>query len=107
MEKEASAKDRVTEFLLYTSPQGEIKVEVFLHNETIWLTQKRMAELFDVDRSVITKHLQNIFDNMELDEISVSAKFAHTAEDGKTYQTQFYNLDTIISVGYILPEHFL
>lgn len=58
-----------------------------------------MAELFDVDRSVITKHLQNIFDSKELAEVSVSAKFAHTAEDGKMYQTQFYNLDAIISVG--------
>ena len=100
MTKELTVKDETTEFLLYTSPSGEIKVDVFFHNENIWLTQKRMAELFDVDRSVITKHLQNIFDSKELDEISVSAKNAHTASDGKTYQTQYYNLDAIISVGY-------
>lgn len=100
MTKELTIKDETTEFLLYTSPNGEIKVDVFFHKENIWLTQKRMAELFDVDRSVITKHLQNIFDSKELDEDSVSAKIAHTASDGKTYQTQYYNLDAIISVGY-------
>ncbi len=100
MTKELTQKDEPTEFLLYRSSNGEIKVEVFLHNETIWLTQKRMAELFDVDRSVISKHLKNIFDIGELDETSVSAKIAHTATDGKTYQTQYYNLDAIISVGY-------
>ncbi len=100
MAKELSIKDETTEFLLYTSPSGEIRVDVFFHKENIWLTQKRMAELFDVDRSVITKHLQNIFDSKELDESSVSAKIAHTAGDGKTYQTQYYNLDAIISVGY-------
>jgi len=98
--KELTIKDETTDFLLYTSPTGEIKVEVFFHKENIWLTQKRMAELFDVDRSVITKHLQNIFDSKELDEASVSAKIAHTASDGKIYQTQYYNLDAIISVGY-------
>ena len=69
-------------------------------NETIWCTQKALAALFDVDRTVITKHLKNIFESEELQMDSVCAKFAHTAEDGKTYSTQFYNLDAIISVGY-------
>ena len=82
MTKELAAKDKAAEFLLYPSPNGEIKVDVFFHKENIWLTQKRMAELFDIDRSVITKHLQNIFDSKELDEASVSAKIAHTASDG-------------------------
>jgi len=100
MNKEFTKKEEMTEFLLYTSPNGEIKVDVYFHKENIWLTQKRMAELFDVDRSVITKHLQNIFESKELVEASVSAKIAHTASDGKTYQTQYYNLDAIISVGY-------
>ena len=100
MIKEFTKKDETAEFLLYTSPGGEIKIDVFLHKENIWLTQKRMAGLFDVDRSVITKHLQNIFESKELDETSVSAKMAHTASDGKIYQTQYYNLDAIISVGY-------
>jgi len=89
-----------TEFLLYTTPNGKVKVEIFLRDENIWLTQVKIAELFGVDRSVITKHLKNIFENGELQENSVCAKFAHTADDGKTYQTKFYNLDAIISVGY-------
>ncbi|TVQ20644.1 MAG: cell filamentation protein Fic [Bacteroidetes bacterium] len=88
------------EILLYTTPNGKVKVEIYLQNETIWLTQQKIAELFGVDRSVVTKHLKNIFDTRELDQNSVSAKIAHTAADGKNYQTQFYNLDAIISVGY-------
>lgn len=89
-----------TNFIIYKSLEGDVKIEAFLHNETIWLTQKKMAELFDVDRTVITKHLKNIFDDKELDENSVSAKFAHTASDNKKYITNYYNLDAIISVGY-------
>jgi hypothetical protein len=89
-----------SDIILYSSPNGNIKVEVMYSGETFWLTQKRMAELFGVDRSVITKHLQNIFTTNELVEDSVCANFAHTAEDGKTYQTNFYNLDAIIAVGY-------
>ncbi|MDP1721790.1 MAG: virulence RhuM family protein [Candidatus Gottesmanbacteria bacterium] len=84
----------------YQSPDGSVNIEVLYAEENIWLTQKKMAELFDVDRSVITKHLKNILVEKELDEHSVSAKFAHTAEDGKTYQTQFYSLEAIIAVGY-------
>src|SRR3989339_2167083 len=89
-----------TEFLLYTDPNGKVKVEIFLRDENIWLTQAKIAELFGVDRSVITKHLKNIFESRELQKNSVCANFAHTAEDSKTYQTKFYNLDAIISVGY-------
>lgn len=89
-----------SEILLYTTPNGQVKVEIYLENETIWLTQQKMADLFGVDRTVITKHLRNIFKTNELNEFSVCAKIAHTADDGKTYQTQFYNLDAIISVGY-------
>ena len=100
MKKDLTIKDELTEFLLYTAPSGDIKVEAFLHDENIWLTQKRMAELFGVDRSVVTKHLKNIFESEELKEKSVSAKFAHTASDGKKYKTKFYNLDAILSVGY-------
>ena len=88
------------EFLLYTAPNGAVKVDVFLEGETVWLTQKTMAALFGVDRSVITKHLRNIFKEGELDENSVSANFAHTAVDGKSYRTKYYNLDAIIAVGY-------
>jgi len=100
MKKDLTIQDELTEFLLYTAPSGDIKVETFLHDENIWLTQKRMAELFGVDRSVITKHLKNIFESTELKEKSVSAKFAHTASDGKKYKVKFYNLDAILSVGY-------
>ena len=75
-------------------------MEVFIHNENVWLTQKRMAELFGIDRSVITKHLLNIFESGELEQNSVCAKIAHTADDGKKYQTLYYSLDAIISVGY-------
>ncbi len=95
-----SLSDELTEFLLYTAPGGKVKVEVLLNNETLWLTQKRMAELFGVQRPAITKHLKNIFDSKELDETSVCSILEHTAEDGKKYQTQYYNLDAVISVGY-------
>lgn len=88
------------EIILYTTPNGSIKIEVLVQDETIWLSQAKIAALFGVDRSVVTKHLKNIFETNELDQNSVCAKIAHTAEDGKTYQTQFYNLDAIISVGY-------
>jgi len=73
---------------------------VMLEQETVWLTQKQITELFDRERTVITKHIGNIFKEKELEEKSVCAKFAHTAGDGKTYETQYYNLDVIISVGY-------
>ena len=68
--------------------------------DTIWATQKQIAQLFHIERTVVTKHLKNIFSSDELEENSVCAIFAHTADDGKTYNTQFYNLDAIISVGY-------
>lgn len=84
----------------FVSNDGQIKIQTVITDGSTWLTQKQMAELFGVDRSVITKHLQNIFETEELDEKAVCAIIAHTAEDGKTYQTNHYNLDAIISVGY-------
>ena len=75
-------------------------IEVFYKEENVWAAQKAMATLFDCDRSVITKHLGNIFASGELQEDAVCAKFAHIASDGKSYQTQFYSLDAIIAVGY-------
>ena len=89
-----------TEMLLYTTPGGKVKVEIFLRNENIWLTQEKIALLFGVQRPAITKHLKNIFESGELIENSVSSILEHTAEDGKVYKTKFYNLDAIISVGY-------
>ncbi|RLA74879.1 MAG: cell filamentation protein Fic [Epsilonproteobacteria bacterium] len=93
-------KDELTDFLLYTTPNSDIRVETYLHNETLWLPQKAIAELFGVQRPAITKHLKNIFDSGELEENSVSSILEHTAEDGKNYQTKYYNLDAILSIGY-------
>jgi len=88
------------QFLLYTSPAGEIKIEVFFQDETVWLTQKKMGELFGVDKRTISEHLLNIFKDGELSQNSVVRKIRTTASDGKRYETQYYNLDAIISVGY-------
>jgi len=89
-----------TEIIFYKTPNGKVKVEIFLHNENIWLTQEKIALLFGVQRPAITKHFKNIFDSRELYEDSVSSILEHTALDGKVYKTKFYNLDAIISVGY-------
>ncbi len=86
--------------LLYTTTSGDVKVEVRIENETVWLTQKMIASLFGVQRPAITKHLKNIFESNELEEKVVCSILEHTAEDGKNYQTQYYNLDAIISIGY-------
>ena len=77
-----------------------VKLEVNLKDDTVWLTQKQIAELFGKDRRTITRHIQNIYKAEELEEISVCSFFEHTAEDGKNYKVQYYNLDMIISVGY-------
>ena len=93
-------KAKKTDLIVFR-PQGSmLTVEVKLNDETVWLTQAQLSTLFDTERSVVTKHLRNIFKDKELQERSVCAKFAHTAADGKTYQTTFYNLDVVISVGY-------
>lgn len=88
------------QYILYNLPDETGKVQVIVKDETIWCTQKAMAQLFGVGRTVVSKHLKNIFESSELQHDSVCAKFAHTAEDGKIYNTQFYSLDAIISVGY-------
>ena len=101
-----SLQDQTTEFLLYTAPNGAIKVEVLLSGETLWLTQERMAELFGVQRPAITKHLKNIFESKELQEDVVCSILEHTTEHGaiagktQTSQVKYYNLDAVISVGY-------
>ena len=87
------------DFLVFTRDAGEDGIEVRVQNGDVWLTQKAISQLFDVDRSVITKHLSNIFKEGELDENSVCAKFAQTADDGKTYNYKFYSLEAIIAVG--------
>ncbi len=99
-------RDQTTEFLLYTAPNGGIKVEVLLSNESIWLTQKRMAELFGVGVPAISKHLKNIFESGELAEEVVISILETTTEHGavagltQTQQVKYYNLDAVISVGY-------
>jgi len=98
--KQIAKQNSFTEFLLYTTPNGKVKVEIFLRDETVWLTQEKIAQLFGVQRPAITKHLKNIFESGELQENSASSILEHTADDGKKYQTKFYNLDAIISVGY-------
>ena len=98
-----SIKDELTEFLLYTARDGKVKVEVFLNNETIWLTQKRMAELFGVDVSTINEHLRNIYKSEELAESSTIGKFPIVQTEGNRdvrRNVNFYNLDAVLSVGY-------
>ncbi len=92
--------DKSTNFLLYHNQNAKVTVEVIIGNETVWLTQKSMSELFAVNVPAISKHLTNIFDEGELDENSVISILETTASDGKKYKTKFYNLDAIISVGY-------
>ena len=84
------------DFILYTAPDGAVKVDVFFKNETVWLTQKALAELFAVKVPAINKHLKNFFSDGEIQENSVVRKFRTTAADAKQYLTAFYNLDAII-----------
>lgn len=91
-------KENRNEIIIFENQN--VKLEVNVKDETVWLTQKQMAELFDKDRKTITRHIQNIYKDEELDENSVCSFFEHTAEDGKKYKVQYYNLDMIISVGY-------
>ncbi len=88
------------EVVVYEAPDGEVRVDVRVDRDTVWLTQDQMSHLFGRERSVVTKHIRNVFREGELDASAVCAKFAHTAADGKTYQVDHYNLDVIISVGY-------
>ena len=93
-------RNSTVDFLVFTKDAGEDGIEVRVQNHDVWLTQKTIAQLFDVDRSVVTKHIKNIFESEELSEESVCAKFAQTADDRKTYQYKFYSLSAIIVVGY-------
>lgn len=92
--------ENTSQFLFYAAPDGNVKVQVVLGDETVWASQKGMAEIFGVDVRTVSEHLQNIFKTNELVEDSVIRKFRITAADGKAYLTNFYNLDAIISVGY-------
>ena len=103
MTKALSLRDQTTEFLLYTAPNGAIKVEVLLSNETIWLTQKRMAELFGVGVAAISKHLENIYESGELQREATLSVLETVQQEGVrqvTRKLEYYNLDAVISVGY-------
>ena len=101
--KEPMPKNEPVDFLIYTTPEGDVKIEAFLHNENIWLTQKRMAELFNVGIPAISKHLGNIYSEGELAENSTVSKMEIVQKEGNRNikrDVEFYNLDAIISVGY-------
>ncbi len=87
-------------FIIYTSENGKTKVNVKINNETVWLSLEQLSELFQRDKSTISRHIKNIFEEGELQRNAVVANFATTATDGKTYQVDYYNLDVIISIGY-------
>lgn len=97
--------EQKSEILMYQTEDGQTRLQTVLHNQNVWLTQAQMSELFQRERSVITKHIGNIFEEGELEESSVCANFAHTGTDGKTYQVSYYNLDVVISVGYRVKSH--
>ena len=103
MKKDLQPKNEVTDFLLYNSPNGEVKVEVFLSDETIWLTQQKMADLFGVVKSTISEHVKNIFESGELEEEATVRNFRTVQKEGNrdvSRELEFYNLDVIIAVGY-------
>lgn len=93
------------EVILYQTPEGETKIEVRLANDSVWLAADQMAELFQRDKSTISRHIKNIVESGELQQDSVVAFFATTALDGKNYQVTYYNLDMIISIGYRVNSH--
>jgi hypothetical protein len=99
-EKSLQIRNSTAEFLIFTRQAGEDGIEVRVADETVWLTQKLLAELFEVNVRTISEHLGNLFESSELLEKSVIRKFRITASDGKNYNTQFYNLDAIIAVGF-------
>lgn len=92
-------------FVVFETAQGKVNIDVFFYDHTVWLTQKKIAELFEKGRSTITEHLTNIFKDGELNENSVCRNFRHTAEDGKSYTSKFYNLQAIVAVGFKVNSH--
>lgn len=100
MKNDQEIQNQTGEIVIYQSEEGKAKVDVLLQDETVWVTQDQMTLLFNRDKSTISRHIKNIFEDGELDENSVVAFFATTASDGKTYSVAYYNLDVVISVGY-------
>lgn len=100
LEKNNMKDANKSELIIYQTTDGKTRVDVHFKGETAWLTQDQMSELFQTDRTSITKHIKNVYETNELDQTITSAKFAQVLADGRTYQVQHYNLDVIISVGY-------
>jgi len=98
--KNIQIRNSTVDFMVFTKDAGSDSIEVRVQDGDVWLTQKAISMLFEIDRSVVTKHIKNIFETGELDEDSVCAKYAQTADDGKTYQYKFYSLSAIIAIGY-------
>lgn len=98
--EELQIRNSTVDFLVFTRDAGGGGVEVRVQDGDVWLTQKGVGQLFDVDRSVVAKHLKNVFASGELDEKATCANFAQVADNGKTYQYKFYSLAAIIAVGY-------
>lgn len=96
---------KINEILMYQAEDGQTKIEVRYQDETVWLTQNQMVELFKSSKANVSEHIKHIFEEGELEENSVVRKFRTTASDGKSYQTNHYNLDVIISVGYRVKSH--
>lgn len=100
MENEEQKIQILSNFVIFKTGNGKVNIDVYFQDQTLWLSQKRIAELFQKGRSTITEHLKNIFSDAELEENSVCRDFRHTAEDGKVYTSKFYNLRVITAVGY-------
>ena len=99
-------EENKSQIIIYQTESGETKLDVHFHDETVWLTQAQMTELFCKNKRTISEHINNIFKEGELIENSVVRNFRTTAQDGKSYNTNYYNLDVIISVGYrVKPSH--
>jgi hypothetical protein len=94
-----------SEILMYQTEDGKTKIEVRMEDETVWLTQAQLAELFQTSKQNVSLHINNVFKEGELNELSVVKEYLTTASDGKKYKTKFYNLDVIISVGYRVKSH--
>ncbi|MDN5088298.1 virulence RhuM family protein [Aliarcobacter butzleri] len=107
MEKQVqlSSVENISNFVIFKIDKSKVNIDVLFKNETLWLTQKQMAELFEVNVPAISKHLKNIFETNELEEESVISKMETTASDGKKYKTNFYNLKVITAVGYRVNSH--
>ena len=94
-----------SEILIYQNQEGNIKIDVHLEEETVWLSQAQICELFQKSKATVSEHIKNVFAEGELNENSVVRNFRTTAADGKNYDTNFYNLDVIISIGYRVKSH--